>query len=128
MNIFRYQFIAAIQGGADVDKDGYVAGTELGEFLQKHVVHYSAVRQHPQYGKLRDPYLDQGDFVFPVRIAQLAPPTPSPPRTEPDPAVEMWSVIKALENLADLSRQSLRPGGTSALAPGAPCSDGIILP
>ncbi|MBI5892517.1 MAG: caspase family protein [Deltaproteobacteria bacterium] len=63
-SIFRHQFIAAINGEADVDKDGYVTGTELGEFLQNKVINYSKGAQHPQYGKIRNPNLDKGDFVF----------------------------------------------------------------
>jgi hypothetical protein len=63
-SIFRQQFIAALQGDADMDKDGYVTGTELGEFLQTRVVNYSRNSQHPQYGKIRNPHLDKGDIVF----------------------------------------------------------------
>ncbi|MBI3813561.1 MAG: caspase family protein [Nitrospinae bacterium] len=63
-SIFKQQFIAAIRGEADVDRDGYVTGTELGEFLQNNVINYSKGAQHPQYGKIRNPNLDKGDFVF----------------------------------------------------------------
>ena len=63
-SIFRAQFIRAIQGDADANKDGFVTGTELGEFLQTTVVNYSNNYQHPQYGKIQDPHLDKGDFVF----------------------------------------------------------------
>ncbi len=63
-SIFRAQFARALQGEADRDKDGYVTGTELGEFLQTSVVNYSYNAQHPQYGKIRNPNLDKGDFVF----------------------------------------------------------------
>ena len=63
-SIFRDQFIRAIRGEGDADSDGYVTGVELGEFLQKAVVNYSKGSQHPQYGKIRNPNLDRGDFVF----------------------------------------------------------------
>ena len=63
-SVFRQQFIEALKGDADMDKDGYVTGTELGEFLQTRVVNYSRNSQHPQYGKIRNPHLDKGDFVF----------------------------------------------------------------
>ena len=65
-SIFRRQFVAALTGEGDVDGDGFVTGTELGEFLQKTVVNYSRAAQHPQYGKIRNPNLDKGDFVFSV--------------------------------------------------------------
>lgn len=63
-SVFRAQFARALQGEADSDGDGYVTGTELGEFLQRTVVNYSRNAQHPQYGKIRNPNLDKGDFVF----------------------------------------------------------------
>lgn len=66
-SIFREQFIAALRGEGDLDRDGYVTGTELGEFLQKNVINYSQGSQHPQYGKMRNPRLDKGDFVFTLR-------------------------------------------------------------
>lgn len=64
-SIFRQQFVTAITTNeADYNKDGYVTGTELGEFLQTNVINYSYNNQHPQYGKIRDQNLDKGDFVF----------------------------------------------------------------
>ena len=70
-SIFRRQFISALQGEGDTDKDGYVTALELGEFLQKTVVNYSKNAQHPQYGKIRNPNLDKGDFVFVLPKAAL---------------------------------------------------------
>jgi len=63
-SVFRSQFVSALKGEADVNNDGFVTGTELGEFLQEKVVNYSNGSQHPQYGKIRNPHLDKGDFVF----------------------------------------------------------------
>lgn len=64
-SIFREQFITAISSNeADLNGDGYVTGSELGEFLQTRVVNYSYNTQHPQYGKIRNSKLDKGDFVF----------------------------------------------------------------
>ena len=62
-SIFRPSFIRGIRGEADLDKDGYVTGTELGLFLQKRVSSYDT-GQTPQFGKLKDPLYDEGDFVF----------------------------------------------------------------
>lgn len=63
-SIFRQQLVKALSGEADSDLDGYITGTELGSFLQKTVTNYSKEFQHPQYGKIRNPNLDKGDFVF----------------------------------------------------------------
>ena len=68
-SVFRAQFISALEGEADMNKDGFITGTELGEFLQEKVVNYSKGSQHPQYGKIRNPHLDKGDFVF-ISLAQ----------------------------------------------------------
>ena len=79
-SVFRTQFTAGIDGEADLNGDGYVTGAELGEFLQTSVINYSRGSQHPQYGKIRDPRLDKGDYVFiaperpgPTKAAALAP-------------------------------------------------------
>ncbi len=79
-SIFKQQFLAALQGEGDANRDGYVTGNELGEFLQTKVVNYSREAQHPQYGKIRDPKLDKGDFVFEVPVAL-------PPEAKFDPSV-----------------------------------------
>jgi formylglycine-generating enzyme required for sulfatase activity len=76
-SVFREQFIAALEGEADLNRDSYVTGSELADFLQDRVVNYSRNAQHPQYGKIRNPYLDKGDFVF--ALPKPAPPPPTPP-------------------------------------------------
>ena len=66
-SIFSNQFVEALSSSvADDNKDGFLTGTELGEFLQREVVRKSGGKQHPQYGKIRNPALDKGDFVFVV--------------------------------------------------------------
>ena len=65
-SIFRQQFIAALGGEGDQNGDGYLTGAELSGFIFKNVVNYSKGAQHPQYGKIRNPNLDKGDFVFQV--------------------------------------------------------------
>ena len=65
-SLFREQFVYALEGEGDSNGDGYLTGMELGEFLQDRVINYSDGAQHPQYGKMRDPNLDKGDFVFKV--------------------------------------------------------------
>jgi len=81
-SIFSQQFVSALEGEGDTDGDGYITGSELGAFLEKTVINYSRGSQHPQYGKIRNPHLDKGDFVFPLQTARLVTPTPS---LEPSP-------------------------------------------
>ena len=70
-SIFRMQFIYALEGDADFNGDTYITGSELGEFLQEKVINYSNGTQHPQHGKIRNPNLDKGDFVFKVGGGEL---------------------------------------------------------
>ncbi|HEX8181823.1 MAG TPA: SUMF1/EgtB/PvdO family nonheme iron enzyme [Pyrinomonadaceae bacterium] len=113
-SIFREQFIAALEGAADNNHDGYVTGSELGDFLQDRVVNYTHNAQHPQYGKIRNPNLDKGDFVFvlppapapappviaPNNAVRRAPPTPTPP-VRVDPAQQELAFWSAIQNSAD---------------------------
>jgi hypothetical protein len=105
-SVFRRQFIAALDGEGDLNDDGYVTGAELGEFLQNKVVNYSRGSQHPQYGKIRDPHLDKGDFVFllpkatsPRQPAAVSAPSPA---LAGDPEKEMWDLVKNSEVDSDL--------------------------
>ncbi len=104
VSIFRPSFIRGIQGEADLDKDGYVTGTELGLFLQKRVSSYDT-GQTPQFGKIKDPLYDEGDFVFVLEksvqkkgstIASFAPAT-----SQFLPEDEMWKEVKDSENAED---------------------------
>jgi hypothetical protein len=99
-SIFRQQLVAALQGEADRDGDGYVTGAELGEFLQQQITNYSRDSQHPQYGKLRDPYLDKGDFVFSVVRSA------SPGRSSPSVA-DLQAQVEAQRQQVQGERQRL---------------------
>lgn len=61
-SIFRRKFIEALSGQADLNHDGYITGTELGEFIKDKVENHPGSAQTPLHGKLRN--LDKGDFVF----------------------------------------------------------------
>ena len=70
-SVFKEVFVKALKNGfGDLNKDGYVTGEELGYYLQENVVNYSNKRQHPQFGKINNPKLDMGDFVFQVAGGQ----------------------------------------------------------
>jgi len=62
-SVFTQCFVRGLEGEADLSKDGYVTGSELGMYLREKVMSYRT-GQTPQYGKIRDPELDEGDFVF----------------------------------------------------------------
>jgi len=75
-SVFTPSFIRAVRGEGDLDRDGYLTGTELGMYLHKKVLSYNT-GQTPQYGKIRDPDLDEGDFVFALKSPS---PSPGPPK------------------------------------------------
>jgi len=69
-SIFKVCLFRGLEGDADYNRDKYVTGCELGMYLQTEVVNYSRGAQHPQYGKINNPHLDQGDFIFVSKAAK----------------------------------------------------------
>jgi len=67
-SMFKICFLQALDGFADYNKDGYLTGSELGMYLQTNVIQYTKGQQHPQYGKINNPLLDKGDFVFEIDV------------------------------------------------------------
>ena len=92
-SVFTPAFIDAIEYGlADLDKDGYVTGTELGLYLRRKVPQHA--EQSPQFGTITDYNLSRGDFVFELarrteggKPQASAPGVASPrPQEQPTPA------------------------------------------
>jgi formylglycine-generating enzyme required for sulfatase activity len=77
-----------LAGDADVNRDSYVTGSELGSYLEDQVTNYTRGAQTPIYGKIHNPDLDRGDMVFALKQEEMAvvrpPVTPpaQPPRQE----------------------------------------------
>jgi hypothetical protein len=64
-SVFTAAFVDALkEGWGDMNRDGYITGMELGLYLQNKVPQHT--KQTPQYGKIEDYQLAQGDFVFVV--------------------------------------------------------------
>jgi hypothetical protein len=63
-SMFKRSLLIGLEGDADLTGDGYVTGSELGLYLSEKVINYTHRRQHPQYGKINNPDLDRGDFIF----------------------------------------------------------------
>ncbi len=103
---FRRLFIDALQGAepaADVNKDGYLTGTGLGQFLYTKMTNLTGQRQTPRYGKLVALGYDRGDFVFQVREpkAGAAPKASADAARQPlGEAAQAWADIKELKNVA----------------------------
>ena len=64
-SVFKQEFLDLIQGRAkDPVSDGHITGAELGLYLQTTVPKYNNGAQNPQSGKIQDPKLNKGEFVF----------------------------------------------------------------
>nr|VFJ61184.1 MAG: Formylglycine-generating enzyme, required for sulfatase activity, contains SUMF1/FGE domain [Candidatus Kentron sp. FW] len=85
---FTPAFVDAItQGKADLYRDGYITGTELGLYLKSEVPKF--IRQTPQFGKIRDYELSRGDFVF-----VLGKPRDDSPGIDSTIERDFWNSIK----------------------------------
>ena len=113
-SVFKVVFLQGIGGDADLNADGYVTGSELGMHLQEKVVNYTRGGQHPQYGKINNPKLDRGDFIFvppqatekklAVKAApEAALPQPAPrdgqPETQDDHLAAIPQAVKTPHNV-----------------------------
>ena len=80
-SLFRKVFVAGLDGKADYDGDGFILGSELAQFLRSELTNYTKRGQTPQYSKILDVDLNQGDFVFPLGKKTnpvKIPPAPTP--------------------------------------------------
>jgi hypothetical protein len=82
--------VAGLQGEADLTRDGYISGTELGLFLEDKVTSYTRRAQTPRFGTIRDGRLDKGDIIF-LSPAASASPVYSGASTPPDRRRTPWS-------------------------------------
>ena len=98
ISIFRRAFVDALEGSADFDKDGYLTGSELGTYIQKRTAEDWKGELTPQYGKLQDPNLNKGDFVFKIRKPETQSLITSSAATNSDLAAQAWEVVKDSTN------------------------------
>lgn len=121
-SVFRKQFTQAISTEvADGNNDGFLTGTELGEFLMKEVIEKTDQKQHPQYGKIRNPALDKGDFVFVIDSAFLSDESLLPTlgriaKMETQGTLHIKSKLSGLLYLDDRAVGLLYPDSTISLA------------
>ncbi len=105
---FRKLFIRALNGQvrADANNDGYLAASELGLYMTSEITNYSNGGQTPRNGKLNDPDLDQGDFIFQIVARppeQSKRPTPAASNGASGRSAELlfWESIKNSSSAAD---------------------------
>jgi len=100
-SMFKRCFLIGLDGDADLTGDGYITGSELGMYLSDKVVNYTHRQQHPQYGKINNPNLDRGDFIFvPKKLLQKE------KAIEKKQEEERSAIAEELEKLQEERRQS----------------------
>ncbi|MBT5495008.1 MAG: hypothetical protein HOK54_04620 [Alphaproteobacteria bacterium] len=106
---FATLFVDALNADrrADGNGDGYLTASEIGAFLDNSISNLTQNAQTPRFGALRDPYYDQGDFVFQLASAPTAVTgRPSQPRQAPAPAPSIdrealfWQSIQGSDDAA----------------------------
>ena len=117
------QFRRALERGlgadAEADRNGdrYITGTELGEYLYDEVTNYTRKAQTPRHGKIQDPELDRGDFVFLSPRQPSPPPDPHPKPPPVDQELERWTAaLRANTEAAYTDFLRAYPGGAYASA------------
>lgn len=122
-SLFKTCFIQGVKDRyADRNRDGYVTGEEVGAYLAERVVNYTRSRQHPQYGKINDPKLDKGDFVF--LLDQAGPETAKAPAAETAPGAQQAAEAAPGMTAGAPSGGLPGPGDMAQQAPGVPAASG----
>lgn len=104
---FRKQFEEGVRGEADLNNDGYVTGSELGDFLQEKVTNYSRGSQTPLTGKIANGALDKGDFIFILKkniVVQPVQNNTNPPNGE----TAFWNSIENSTDIEDFENYLAR--------------------
>jgi hypothetical protein len=134
-SVFKTVFLQGIKGEADLNEDKYVTASELGMHLHDKVVTYSNGGQHPQYGKINNPKLDKGDFIFAPpseigrgQITQLPrPPLPQPPRPpSPDPVSNTPKLAGIWKSSSGITIKVSQQGNQYAVVGGESSGRGTI--
>lgn len=119
---FRKLFIRALraQERSDANGDGYLTASEMGMYLFDRITNLTEQAQTPRSGKLRDPDLDRGDFVFLLPGAEspekaVLESTASLGNDEDMVEITYWASVAAGENVEDFESYLTRyPTGNFA--------------
>ncbi|NQT81045.1 MAG: DUF1566 domain-containing protein [Candidatus Aminicenantes bacterium] len=105
-SVFKQLLIDILEGKIEEPiKDGYITGEELGLFLKSKVPEYNKF-QHPQYGKIRNPNLDKGDFVFVLESKNATTPVEGPKPVFPKKTKKLD--LSSIEESTKLREEALR--------------------
>lgn len=97
---FAKMFVDTLAGKrpADANGDGYLTASELGLHLTDAMSNYTRNAQTPRHGKMRDPELNKGDFVFKLASVPADQGTirarPGSPTSGTDKETVFWQSVK----------------------------------
>lgn len=114
---FRKLFVDALAGkepDADPNKDGYITGSELGQFLFDKVTNLTSKVQTPRFGKLNALGYDRGDFVLQTKAVSVPPAAVASPAVQASEAAQAWGLIQNSDNVALLTAFSNQYGASNA--------------
>ncbi|MCD4716810.1 MAG: caspase family protein, partial [Desulfobacterales bacterium] len=97
---FAFFIVKALKGKADLNGDGYITGTELGMYLHKKKLDFGA-EQTPQYGRIKDPLFDQGDYVFQILTSSKDETSLLASQTS-NPEIDMWELVKKSKDIREI--------------------------
>ncbi len=118
-SLFTPVFVRGLTGAGDRNKDGYVTGSELFNYVAQEVLSYGQ-GQTPQFGTIRDPRFNEGDLVFavpggPVAAGAAAPrpreSTPNEKAVAPPPAPTVPAPAGSTAISVDVARKMLAGRG-----------------
>lgn len=115
-SMFKRCLLLGLEGDADLTRDGYVTGTELGMYLSDKVVQSTSRAQHPQYGKIRTPELSRGDFIF--QLASSAAVVEEPSREEGQATLSVECDVSGAKVFLDNRSLGITPLTDAAVSPG----------
>lgn len=115
-SMFKRCLVLGLEGDADLTRDGYITGTELGMYLSDKVVQSTSRAQHPQYGKIRTPELARGDFIF--QLASSAAVVEEPSREESEATLSVKCNVSGAKVLLDNRNLGTTPLSDTEVSPG----------
>jgi formylglycine-generating enzyme required for sulfatase activity len=106
VSFFRQEFTRGIAGSADLNRDGYVTGSELATYVKQTVRDRAGAmgkKLTPQAGVSEQEGLNRGDIVFRVAITNSPSAAPSAPKPPASAGMDL-NAIKALAEAQRLER------------------------
>jgi formylglycine-generating enzyme required for sulfatase activity len=104
-------FREALAGRGDLNRDGYITGTELGQFLRESVSNITRARQTPQFARMSKNGVDYGEFLFLSPIG----PYGGAPETAGTEAQSLPALGGRFSNCSQCPEMTVIPAGSAVI-------------